>query len=198
MKKIIAVLYCLLIALSLCTVVSADEIPSERLQPRLVDDAEILTDSEEAELLSKLDYISETMQFDVVAATVYGLGDYYSIMDYADDYYDYNGFGYGSSADGCVLIVDMSGRDWWISTCGYGITALTDAGIEYIGDQFEDDLSDGYYYDAFNKYADLVEEFVKQSEEGVPYDSGNLPKEPYNWFFGIVFSLVVGFVIALI
>ena len=197
MKKFIAVLFCLLITASLCLTVSADEIPSERLLPRLVDEADILTDYEEAELISKLDSVSEELQFDVVIATVYGLNGEY-IRDYADDYYDYNGFGFGANADGCILLVDMEGRDWWISTCGYGITALTDAGIEYIGNQFESDLSNGYYYDGFETYVNLVEDFVVQSLTGSPYDSGNLPKEGYNWGFGIIFSLVVGFGIALI
>lgn len=197
MKKFIAVLFCLLITLSVCVTVSADTIPDERIKPRLVDGADILTDSEEEMLLSKLDTVSEKLQFDIVIGTTYGL-DGHSIRDAADDYYDYNGFGYGSNSDGCVLLVDMQGRDWWISTCGYGITALTDAGIEYIGEKFESDLTDGNYYDGFNTYIDLVEEFVVQAESGQPYDTSNLPKEKYNWFFGILFSLVLGFGIALI
>lgn len=197
MKKIIAVLFCLVLTALMCFSVSADTIPDERLQPRIVDGADILTDSEESKLLSKLDSVSEELQFDVVIATTYGLGGS-SIRSVADDYFDYNGFGYGSSADGCILLIDMEGRDWWISTCGYGITALTDAGIDYIGEQIENDLSDGYYYDAFITYTDLVEDFVNQARTGNPYDSGNMPKEGYNWFFGIVISLVVGFVIALI
>lgn len=197
MKKIIAVLFCLCLVFSLSFSASADTIPDERLQPRLVDGADILTDSEEADLLSKLDKVSEELQFDVVIATTYGLGGSY-IRDVADDYYDYNGFGYGSGRDGCVLLVDMEGRDWWISTCGYGIAAFTDAGIEYIGEQIESDLSNGYYYDAFETYAELCDDFVTKAESGSPYDSDNLPKGGYNWFFGIIFSLVAGFVIALI
>ena len=197
MKKIIAVLFCLLITLCMCFSVSADVIPDERLQPRLVDGADILTDSEELKLRAKLNEKSETLQFDIVIATTYGLGGDY-IRDVADDYYDYNGFGFGSNADGCVLLIDMEGRDWWISTCGYGITALTDAGIQYIGEQFESDLSNEYYYDALDTYIDLVVDFVNQAETGAPYDSGNLPKEGYNWFFGIVLSVGLGFLIALI
>lgn len=197
MKKIIAVLFCLLITASAFVAVSAEVVGDERLQPRLVDGADILTDSEEADILSKLDNASVELQFDIVIATTYGLGGEY-IRDVADDYYDYNGFGYGSNADGCVLLVDMQGRDWWISTSGYGITALTDAGIEYIGNQFESDLSDGYYSEAFETYVSQVEAFVNQAMTDKPYDTGNLPKDGYNWFFGIVFSLVAGFVIALI
>lgn len=197
MKKIAIVLFCLCLTLCMCFTASADVIPDERLQPRLVDGADILTDYEKSELLAKLDEVSEELQFDVVIATTYDLGGDY-IRDVADDYYDYNGFGYGVSADGCVLLVDMGARDWWISTCGYGITALTDAGIQYIGDQFESDLSNGDYYDGFTTYVNLVEDFVNQAYTGNPYDTGNLPKEGYNWFFGIVFSLVAGFLIALI
>lgn len=197
MKRFIAVLFCLCLVFCVSISVSADTIPDERLQPRLVDGADILTDSEESQLLSKLDSVSEELQFDVVIATAYGLGGEY-ISDVADDYYDYNGFGYGSSADGCILLVDMDTRKWWISTCGYGITALTDTGIDYIGEKIEGDLSAGYYYDAFVTYTDLVEDFVNQARTGSPYDSGNLPKEGYSWFFGIVFSLAAGFGIALI
>lgn len=197
MKKIIAVLFCLMLTLSVCFTAHADTIPSERLQPRLVDGADILSETEEADLLNQLDSVSESLEFDVVVATTYGLGGDY-IRDVADDYYDYNGFGYGVNRDGCVLLIDMEGRDWWISTCGYGITALTDAGIEYIGEQFTEDLSDGNYYYAIETYINEVEDFVKQAENGKPYDTGNMPKEKYNWFFGIVVSVGVGFVIALI
>lgn len=193
MKKIIAIFFSLLLVASLCMSVSADT----RLQPRLMDYADILTDSEEYELTEKLDEISERQQFDVVIVTVNDT-DGKSITAYADDYFDYNGFGYGSSYDGCVLVVDMGGRDWWISTCGYGITALTDAGIEYIGEQIEGDLSNAFYYDAFTTYADLCDDFVSKAESGSPYDTGNLPKEGYNWFMGIAVSVIIGFVIALI
>ncbi len=197
MKKFIAVLFCLLITLSVCVTVSADTTPDESIRPRLVDGADILTDDEEEKLISKLDSVSEELQFDIVVATTYGLGGRY-IRDVADDYYDYNGYGYGASADGCILLVDMEGREWWISTCGYGITALTDADIQYIGDQFEDDLSDGDYYEGFVKYVNLVEDCVVQAGTSDSYYSEDTPKAGYNWFFGIVFSLGAGFLIALI
>ncbi len=193
MKKIIAIFFSLLLVASFCMSVSADT----RLQPRLVDYADILSDSEEAEITEKIDEISERQQFDVVIVTVNDT-DNKSITAFADDYFDYNGFGYGPSHDGCVLVIDMGGRDWWISTCGYGITAFTDAGIDYIGDQITEDLSDGFYYDAFMTYADLCDDFVSKSNSGSPYDTGNLPKEGYNWFMGIVVSVIIGFVIALI
>ena len=131
-------------------------IPEERLLPRLVDRGELLTDREESELLSKLDEISERQKMDVVVVTVDGL-EGKTAMAYADDFYDYNGYGYGDSRDGILLLISMEERDWRISTCGYGITVFTDAGQEYISDKFLPYLSDGDYSEAFTKYADLCE-----------------------------------------
>ena len=74
----------------------------------------------------------------------------------------------------------MADRDWAISTCGYGITAFTDAGQAYMVDKFKPALSDGDYYEAFDKYAVLCDDFLTQAKNGKPYDNGNLPKEfPY-------------------
>ena len=35
---------------------------------------------------------------------------------YADDYYDYNGYGYGENDDGLLLLVSMGEREWAITT----------------------------------------------------------------------------------
>ena len=119
-------------------------LPQERLLPRLVDEADVLTVEEEADVLEKLDEISERQQFDVVIACINSLGGE-SAQDYADDFYDYNGYGFGEEKDGTLLLVSMEEREWYISTCGYGITAITDAGVSYLSDQFLPEMSDGNY-----------------------------------------------------
>ena len=191
-NKVIAMFFVLILCVSFVLPVSA-----QTGKERMVDDAGLLLESEQREISDMLDDMSRTHQFDVVIHTTNSTNGQY-IRDYADDYYDYNGYGFGSNFDGCILVVDMSGRDWWISTCGYGTYVFTDAGIDYIGDKIEGDLSDGDYYDAFTTYAELCDDYIIKASTSAPYDSGTLPKDPYNWFFGIVFSLVVGFVIALI
>lgn len=173
------------------------QIPDERLLPRLVDDADLLDSSEEEELESELDEISERQQFDVVVVTVNSLEGKTS-QDYADDFYDYNGYGYGSDHDGVLLLVSMEDRDWYISTTGYGITAITDAGREYISDQFVSYLSDGEYLEAFETYANLCDEFVTQADTGEAYDSGNMPKGEYAWVLYLGIAIPVGLLIALI
>lgn len=166
-------------------------------QPRLVDNANLLTVSEEADITAKLDEISARQQFDVVIVTVDST-EGKTPMDYADDYYDSNGYGFGDNYDGILLLISMEERDWWISTCGYGITAFTDAGIEYIGEEIVFDLSGESYADAFMLFAELCDDFVTQARTGDPYDYHNLPEEPFDPVFTLILALIVGFVIAII
>lgn len=193
MKKIIT-----LLLLFLMTCIMRVPAFSESEHPaRLVDDAGLLTKAEEDALLAKLDEISERQRFDVVIVTVDSL-DGKSPMDYADDYYDYNGYGMGRNDDGVLLLISMEHRDRYITTAGYGITAITDAGCEYMFGQFIDDLRDGYYADAFTVYAELCDEFVTQAKTGRPYDVGNLPKGPFRVVFHLAIALIVGFIVSLL
>ena len=187
MKKLITMLLVLLITLSFAVPAFAEAMP------RLVDQADLLTDAQEASLLSKLDSISNRQGMDVVVVTADTL-DGKSPMAYADDFYDYNGY----AEDGILLLVSMEDSDWWISTAGYGITAFTDAGIEYLGDRFVPSLSDGDYAGAFETYANHCDEFITQAKTGDPYDTHNLPKEPFDFLLNLAVSFVIGLVIAAI
>lgn len=172
------------------------QIPEERQLPLLVDDADLLTDSEEEELEAQLDEISERQQLDVAVVTVNSL-DGKTAEAYADDFYDYNGYGYGDDNSGILLLISMEDRDWHMTTCGFGITAFTDAGMDYMQEQFVSYLSDGEYMEAFQKYATLCDDFITQADTGEPYDSNNMPHEPLSpiWIFA---ALLLGFIIAFI
>lgn len=95
-------------------------------QPLLVDDADLLTDHEESVILATLNTVSKKQQADIVIVTVDSL-DGKTATEYADDFYDEHGYGYGSEKDGALLLIGMDDQQWAISTCGFGITALTDA-----------------------------------------------------------------------
>ncbi len=178
------------------TMVSAAEIPAERLLPRLVDGADLLTADEESVLLGKLDQISETHQCDVVVVTTDSLEGKGSTQ-YADDFFDYNGYGMGSDDAGILLLISMENRDWAMSTHGFGITAFTDAGLDYLENQFLSDLSNGYYADSFTAYANTCDEMLRQARNGNPYDYGNMPKEPYSIMW-IPISLIGGIILSFI
>jgi uncharacterized protein len=163
---------------------------------RLMDTGELLSDSEESELLASLDELSERQKLEVVIATVESL-EGSDIAAYADDMYDYCHFGYGPDKDGVMLLVSEKDRSWHISTCGYGITAFTDAGISYIGRQMKPDLSAGNYAGAFRTYIDQCDAFITQARTGRPYDRSSLPKGnmPVTW---LLISLGVGLVLAFV
>ena len=185
-RRIIILLTVLcLVAAFLCSVQAAT--------PRLAEEAGLLTADEAAALERQLDAVSDRHGVDVVILTVDSLGTF-SPMEFADDYYDYNGYG----ESGILLLVSMEERDWWISTAGSCITAFTDAGLEHISEQFLPFLSDGDYALAFESFADSCDSFMTQAATGEPYDTQNLPEEPFPVFAAFLVSLVVGLVVALI
>ena len=124
--------------------------------------------------------------------------DAFGAQDYADDFYDYNGYGIGTDKSGILLLVSMEARDWHITTTGFGIRAITDAGLDYISDQFLPYLSDGEYLDAFETYADLCDEFLTQAKTGNAYDGDHMPKGAYPWLKNLLIALGSGVVIALL
>lgn len=187
MKRLFIALIC---ALFLMAALSGTAMAADA---RLVDEAGLLSDGEASQLQQQLDEISSRQGVDVVIVTVDDT-DGKTPMDFADDYFDYHDY----ATDGILLLVSMEDRDWWISTTGYGITAVTDAGLDYISEQFLSYLSDGDYATAFETFATLCDTFLTQARTGDPYDSHNLPKEPFDVVWTLVFALVIAFVAALI
>lgn len=181
----------ILILLMLCLLLA--QTVSATSTDLMVDEADLLTIEQEASLEEKLEELGAKYQVDVVIVTtdtLYGK----SPRVYADDYYDTHGYG----ENGVLLLISMEDNDWYISTCGYGITAFTDAGIEYIGEQVTEHLSHGEYKAAFEEFIEQCDDFLRQAETGDPYDSGNLPKGDFPWGSCILFAVVAGLVVAVI
>ena len=186
MKKLTSIFLAICLLSVLC-------LPANATAARLTDEADLLTSSEAAALEAKLDEISTRQGVDIVIVTVESTeGE--EPRDFADDWFDYNDYG----LDGILLLVSMEDSDWYVSTSGYGITAITDAGLEYISDRFVPHLSDGEYMEAFETFADLCDSFITQAKTGDPYDSHNLPKEPFNVVLNLLICLGIGLVVALI
>ena len=194
-KKLFAGVFALVFCLSLSiSVFAANESGFSSEYYRVQDNADLLTQEEQDTLLQELDEISQRQKMDIVIATTNSL-DGKDVVAYADDLYDECDYGYGEQKDGVLLLISMEERDWYISTCGYGITAFTDAGIQYIGEQMLSDLSEGDYAAAFDVFAEQCDSFITQARNDEPFDSKNLPREPLGnkW---ILISIVVGVVLA--
>ena len=167
--------------------------PLQAAMPRLVDDAGLLSPSEEGALLRTLDEISERQDIDIVIVTVHDTGGK-TPEAFADDFIDYNGY----RKDNIVLLISMAERDWYISTTGEGIRVVTDAGRNYIAKAFLPSLSEGWYGQAFSIFAESCDRFITQAREGAPYDVGNMPREPFNTGAHLLIALAAGFVLSLI
>lgn len=191
MKKILLMITAVVI---LCMSASFS-VSANGILPRLVDEADILTNSEEEQLTALLDEISEHQQVDIAVYAAESIGDY-SAMDYADNVFE--SFGYGMDADrSCILLlVCPETRDWHITTAGYGITAVTDVGLKYMSGQFVPYLSEGEYYRAFKVYADYCDDFIERARAGDPFDTDDLPKEPFPAARNLVICLVIGIIVA--
>ena len=197
MKKIVlTLLFSLVLCLCIATPAFAQTDGFASEYERVQDLAGLLSDNEEASLVTKLNELSERQKMDIIVLTTDTLNGK-TPRDYADDIYDYSNFGYGESKDGALLLISIEDNDWYISTCGYGITVFTDAGIEYIGNQIKGDLSDSNFAGAFDKFAYLCDEFITQARNGEPYDVKNLPKEQLS-FIWIPIAIVAGFILSLI
>lgn len=143
--------------------------PVYALTPKIVDDADLLTDSEEAILEANAQSLADEYDMDVVILTVDSIGGRY-IESYADDYYDNNGYGIGQDYSGVLLLLAMDTREWAISTCGDAIYALTDYGIQSLFSSISGYLAQDDYYSAFTVYLEELEDYFLAYENGEPID----------------------------
>ena len=153
----------------------------------LVDDADLLDDSAEANLLARLAILEKELACKVVIVTKDNI-DGHAPMEYADDYFDYHDYG----TDGVLLLVTMQERKWHISTAGWCIEGVNDAALSYLEDKMVSHLTDKEYEEAFDAFCTALEKVLK------PYhETGREFKAPLSAIW-IVISLAVGAVAALI
>ena len=88
-------------------------------------------------------------------------------------------------------------RKWHISTCGYGITAFTDAGIQYLGQQMTPSMAEGDYAAAFRTFVQWSDTYIDAARAGHPYDVNTLPREPLSLMY-LFLALGIGLVLAAI
>ncbi len=110
------------------------------------------------------------------------------LEDYSDKWCDR----FSTHEDVIGLVVCTQPRSYQILTQGSCITAFTDAGLDYMEDRIVPYMSAGDYDTAFMTYAELCNDYLEQAATGRPYDTGNLPKEPFNVGVSLLIALGVG------
>lgn len=117
--------------------------------------------------------LAETYKMDIGIVTIDD-AEGKSAMDYADDFYDSNGYGYGNHLDGLLFLIDMDNRELYISTCGLGIQYFTDLRINKMLDSIYTYMSKQDYYGASTNFLNLTEQTIKK---GVPSNQRAVEKE---------------------
>ena len=154
----------------------------------VVDEADLLTDEEESQLLDKLEAITGEYNLEVAVATVESK-DGNEMNYFTDHFFDENGYGTGENHDGILFMVSIGDREWHITTHGYGMTAFNDDGLAYLKENVEPLLKDENFYGAFDTYADLCQDLLEMAANGEPYT------EPFSPIW-ILISLGIGLVLA--
>lgn len=184
-KEIILSLICSAAVLAGGMTVSAES------EYKVYDNADLLSDSEESALEQKLSGIADTYGHDVIVYTTYSLD--------GEDAADYNEelrrkLGAGIDGSGIIYLVSMEYRDYDIYSFGKMNDEIM---IDHIRDNMADDLapdlSDGFYYEAFDRYANRCIYEIKQVEENGP----NV-KPSYAIPVGMGIGLIIGIVTVLI
>ncbi|MGM9602889.1 MAG: TPM domain-containing protein [Faecousia sp.] len=166
MKRLISIFAGLLILLFLSPAVLANA-------DKVVDEADLLTTQQEEDLAVYAESIINEYDMDVVIVIVSSL-EGKTAQAYADDYFDYNGYGIGDDYSGVLFLLAIEDRAYAISTSGEAIDALSDRDIDELLDCVYDDFRRGSYYLGLRTYLDNLEsEFYdyaqsKDSKSGKP------------------------------
>lgn len=160
-------------------------VPVERTLPLVVDNADLLTTEEENALCARFETLAQEYQMELAVLTVPDL-EGKTAEEYADDFYDYNGYGYGENDDGMLVLYkpgEEGNRYIHITTHGKGLKAFSNSVCDNIIDSMIDDLKNENYASAFNTYADLGEKYLK-------------PNVSFIWLLMcIVIGVLAGFII---
>lgn len=135
----------------------------------VVDEAGLMPVEMAAALDAKAWQLSNENNLEICILVENGLGGR-NIRDFTADFYDSNGYGRGPGHDGVMLSLDLDQRDWFILTGGAGIRIYTDYGIRTIGEEIVPYLSNGQYYEAFDRFLDLAAAFAVEANTQQPYD----------------------------
>jgi len=162
---------------------------------KVYDYAQVLTPSEEANLRSKVNLFIANYNMDMVLVTVKNHNKT-STMNYADDFYDYNGFGIGPNYDGVIFVIDLKYgyKDVWMSTTGKAINYFTDARIDSILDAVATQKNNGYYK--------ILEAFVAKTDYyaklGIPTYSDSTNSTKWNINTILLISAIIPSIIIII
>ena len=170
---------------------AATEAAAKENEEFLYDEADLLTDEQETELVKKLTEVSHATNAQVVVVTLASM-DGGNIDEFIDYLYDAMGFGYGENHDGVLLLVSMDPREYRILSNGYAGVAIGPDQIDTLCDIVEPYLTKGTYATAFTYFANECEDYLAYYLEGSPFNAGK------SFVISLVIGIIAGLIVALV
>jgi len=178
--------------------------------PRVVDEADILTSSEEAALTEMLREAGDKYGLDIVAVAL----NTYSGTDigkFTEKFYDDNGYGYDSDGSGVIMLIALNDGEWYIDRIGTGVDKINDKDLDSMYDEILPYLEDGDFYGAFGKFCTMTadsceayENYYGPTDPSYPPGPDGPPvrpdpvEEPYPLAANLGISGVLGAVVSFI
>lgn len=160
---------------------------------KVYDYAQVLSIEEEEKLKKDINLFIANHNMDMALVTV-KYHEKIDTMNYADDFYDYNGFGIGNNNDGLIFVIDFTFSErgeLWMSTTGKAINLYTDARIDSILDSVVAEKNRGYY--------EMLNTFIEESNYYANIGISSYNNESkINFKNIIIISLVIPSIIILI
>ncbi len=174
---------------------------SERELPLVCDVCGILTETQADRLNERAEELSRQYGCDVIIVVVSDTGGY-SVERFTEAVYREYRYGWGEDKSGVILLLSLGERDYNLAAYGYGNTAFTDHGKEWLMDEVKSYLRDNDYYGAFSKYLELCGDYLRQAAEGRPVDRYGPGSRSHNGFRfsvpALVWALIGGLGVSLI
>lgn len=166
---------------------------------RVIDNADIFSDADEAAMRELIAEISAESSKDIVILTdteAYGMEH----RMLAADFYDFNGYGIGTGHDGIIIFIcmDPMNRDWQTVTTGSVIDIYTEHVANKIDDSLYEYLSEGRYGEGVIDWIYNIRTLYSGeiSLEVSGYDDGKARE--ITWLERLLFGAAVGAVVGII
>ena len=136
---------------------------------QVIDNAGLLSQGQIASLEERIASIARTYKFDLVILTERNIGRS-DPAQYADDFFDDNGYGQGPNRDGSLILQVTESRDYWFSSSGRGLEILNDTAFDKLEKDVVKYLREGMPFEAYQTFLSNWEEFLALDAKGRSYN----------------------------
>ena len=136
---------------------------------RIIDNAGLLSAEQISNLEKEIAVTAETYNFDLVIVTERNIGGS-DPREYADDFFDYNGYGLGSERNGGLFLHVTESREIYVSVSGTGIGIYNNTAADKLEADIVKFLRDDNPFEAYRSFLHNWEIFLALNAKGRSYN----------------------------